>query len=1043
MNNEVLARLKPFGISFEKSLNDLIKGIRSKSKDLPEALSQFIDSALAECRAELRQTDLETKAMAILKLAYLEMYGFDMSWANFSILEVMSSSNFQYKRIGYLAAIQLFKNEQDLLILATNQFKKDLNSHNHAEIGLALLGIATIVTPNLSKDINDDVLMKLGHLSPYVRKKALLAMYKIFLQFPDSLRQNFGRIIEKLDDNDVAVVLACVNVICEISKKNPKIFVNYLPKFFTILEETKNNWLIIRILKLFQLLSRVEPRMKKKIMPSILDLMLKTQASSLIYECINCIVQGNMLSADSGRDCETAKLCVGQLMEFFQTKDSNLKFVGLLALINILKVFPALITSVDGVDEVIMECLTDQDQIIKRKALQICHYLVNDDNITKVVKVLLLQLIPTDFPISEQLKFDVALKIIAIAQYNNYENIPNFRWYIAVLKDVINLTLLPPSDEEGGANVVSMLFKYSSEIAVELGKEFKLLATKVPSIRAEILTNVAIPFIKNIGVYEACPALLVDIFWILGEYCDVVDSPDDSETNVHIDLASGLSQKINAFHFIVNCAMNKSHITTENVELNESEKILTVLDDNPELLEILITTLIKIFSSICNSYQELYGIGGLMNRKEYFDIAYYLTKLIQFLTLWEQHYHYEVQERALSWLEYLRVCMEALGVRSDLLLVFEQNEITRHDPGRTKGRLAKNGDYENVDSITETNAANEVQQVDFDHNFMDSVLESQADHFGDDDQNKKEYKIPFLLTHVLPSLFKSYPLNPIAKSAQRNIPIPEELSLDEVFNSIPRLLPVREFEDTYNVYADDESKEELISLSDNDLMETQRKERLERQKDDPYYILGDAHARPKSKSPVGQLFDVVTSSSSSVSSDRMRKHKLQKLKKERVKILSEETVEGVAEDQATSSSKTQQIERKRKKKNQIAIDLSKLDGFELGELVDDGSNLIEYNANDVDLDAIRKDLLKVSLKDDTKRKKKKSLKKGSREKYNAKELLETSKKLLSVSTERTPSLKEELTSSVEVPQNLESTEQNVIEVVKPKRKKKKAVVISD
>ena len=47
--------------------------------------------------------------MAILKLAYLEMYGFDMSWCNFQILEVMSSSKFQQKRIGYLAAIQSFK----------------------------------------------------------------------------------------------------------------------------------------------------------------------------------------------------------------------------------------------------------------------------------------------------------------------------------------------------------------------------------------------------------------------------------------------------------------------------------------------------------------------------------------------------------------------------------------------------------------------------------------------------------------------------------------------------------------------------------------------------------------------------------------------------------------------------------------------------------------------------------------------------------------------------------------------------------------------
>ena len=94
-NSEVLARLKPFGILFEKSLTDLIKGIRGHSKESPESLLQFFDTVIVECKNELATSDLETKAMAILKLTYLEMYGFDMSWSNFQILEVMASSKFQ------------------------------------------------------------------------------------------------------------------------------------------------------------------------------------------------------------------------------------------------------------------------------------------------------------------------------------------------------------------------------------------------------------------------------------------------------------------------------------------------------------------------------------------------------------------------------------------------------------------------------------------------------------------------------------------------------------------------------------------------------------------------------------------------------------------------------------------------------------------------------------------------------------------------------------------------------------------------------------
>ena len=37
---------------------------------------------------------------------------------------------------------------------------------------------------------------------PYLRKKAVLIMYKVFLQFPEALRPAFPRLKEKLEDPD-------------------------------------------------------------------------------------------------------------------------------------------------------------------------------------------------------------------------------------------------------------------------------------------------------------------------------------------------------------------------------------------------------------------------------------------------------------------------------------------------------------------------------------------------------------------------------------------------------------------------------------------------------------------------------------------------------------------------------------------------------------------------------------------------------------------------------------------------------------------------
>jgi AP-3 complex subunit delta len=52
---------------FEKNLTELIKGIRAhRGSEV-----KYIDSAIADCRKEIKSRDLEIKAQAILKLAYV------------------------------------------------------------------------------------------------------------------------------------------------------------------------------------------------------------------------------------------------------------------------------------------------------------------------------------------------------------------------------------------------------------------------------------------------------------------------------------------------------------------------------------------------------------------------------------------------------------------------------------------------------------------------------------------------------------------------------------------------------------------------------------------------------------------------------------------------------------------------------------------------------------------------------------------------------------------------------------------------------------
>lgn len=1100
-NSVMLSRLKPFGILFEKSLSDLIKGIRSHSKESPESLLQFLDAAILECKDELSTTDLETKATAVLKLAYLEMYGFDMTWCNFQILELMSSANFQQKRIGYLAAVQSFKSEQDLLILATNQFKKDLNSHNHIVVGLALSGIATIVTPNLSKDIHDDVLLKLNHSSPYIRKKAILAMYKIFLQYPDSLRQDFTRIIEKLDDTDVSVVSATINVICEISKKNPHIFMNYLPKFFTILEETENNWMIIRILKLFQSLSKVEPRMKKKILPIILNMMLATDALSLKYECINCMVSGSMLSLDSHKDKDVAKECLKVIIINFFRGDTNLHFVGLIALINILKMFPSLMHEVDGIAGTVKSCLKDNDIIIKQKALEVCQFLVNESNMVEIVKVLLLQIIPTEeTTVSESLKMDVTSKILEVASLDNYANVPNFEWYIAVLNDITNLTLLPlPSS----ANTV-ISSKTSNAIASLIGKEYKILASRIPSIRPNILVKVILKSLLDIKVLQNCPLLLKDFYFILGEYIDDLRPLDDSDSDDDEDEEPNhksknyeentpiyfLGKKIQLLNALINNQVDKSLNLTNSPQFPISLNLISL--PQTDVLIVLIQALVKLYNGIVTDYIRFYAVGdGKLNHGKLNELKFYLFKLINFLTNWENHENYEVQERTLSWLEFLKLVLEALtnGDLSDVQRL-QKEEIDYYDKLSKEQVVSKKTgsdddddleeEDEDDDSEEEESSADDVSPANPDNDY-EEFESSSSEEEEDEDEEETEVKpadnlidisvdepqneeltvddnvlesLPVLLTHVLPSFFKVYELNPISGNAQRNIAVPLDLDLDTEINET---LDYKLLGDS-NGESDDDSllfsegevqdspDDSIASPLSNSEEISRKKERLERLKDDPYYITSGNYTGKKSKK-IKNIMDEVekegdnseTNSINLLNDDNVPKQKPskskskgKKMKKEKVVILSEEVV-----NNPSASNPDIKALSKPKKKNVLKIDSSNLDNFDLNSssISDNVSTFDNPAEYDIDLEALRK-----KLADDTskaaevivKKKKKKSSKSetGDEEKKKKKK-----KKVVAIKSEV---VKEETPTSV---QDDESSAHKIITVEPKKKAKKKAKII--
>lgn len=135
-------------------------------------------------------------------------------------------------------------------MLTTNMIRKDLNSQNQYDAGLALSGLACFISPDLARDLVNDIMTLLTSTKPYLRKKAVLMMYKVFLRFPEALRPAFPRLKEKLEDPDSGVQSAAVNVVCELARKNPKNYLSLAPIFFKLMTTSTNNWMLIKIIKL-------------------------------------------------------------------------------------------------------------------------------------------------------------------------------------------------------------------------------------------------------------------------------------------------------------------------------------------------------------------------------------------------------------------------------------------------------------------------------------------------------------------------------------------------------------------------------------------------------------------------------------------------------------------------------------------------------------------------------------------------------------------------------------------------------------------------
>ncbi|RPD64688.1 Adaptor protein complex AP-3 delta subunit [Lentinus tigrinus ALCF2SS1-7] len=513
---------------WERTLQDLIRGLRANKKDE----SKFIAQAVDEIRQEIKSKDMEIKAAAVLKLTYLHMMGYDMGWASFHVVEVMSAPRIHLKTIGYLAAAESFKEDTDVLMLTTNLLKKDLGSRPE-EVAIALNGLSHIVTPELARDLSPEIVATLNHSRPHIRKRAVLAMYKVLTKYPEILPQSMNRLRDKLDDSDPGVVAATVNVLCELAHRNPRDYLPLAPHLFHLLTTSSNNWMLIKIIKLFGTLTPYEPRLVKKLQPPITDLISTTAAISLLYECVRTCIIGGMLHGHSGN--ALARTCVTKLAGFLQDADQNLKYIALLAMVNIVPSHPELVAEYQ---DMILSSVNDEDISIRMRALDLVSAMVSRHNLQPILQQLLSHLVKSESvalpsasealsqfatspnaPIvrpaalpsqSPAYRLTLAQRILALGSQDVYANVTDFEWYISVLVDLAYVARVNIGEE-------------IREQLVDIAGRVRAARRYAVQVMVKLLSDDA--FLHNASDEGGCPEVLWAAAWICGEYCSELAEP--------------------------------------------------------------------------------------------------------------------------------------------------------------------------------------------------------------------------------------------------------------------------------------------------------------------------------------------------------------------------------------------------------------------------------------------------------------------------------------------------------------------------------------
>ncbi|GAV55247.1 hypothetical protein ZYGR_0AS05710 [Zygosaccharomyces rouxii] len=474
------------------SLKSFIKDVRS-SKTLAEERS-IITKESAKIRTKLRDDHLpaEKKRKNIQKLLYLYILGEKTHFGQVESINLVASDDFADKRLGYLAAMLLLDESQDLLTLLTNVLNNDLNNHsNKYVVSLALTALGFLSSSELARDVYPDVEHLLSHSrDPYLLKKALQCMAKLIAKDVSLLDTFSPKLITGILNNHSlcthGVLLGVIKVLqsilqsftsyqeflveeedesenyakeAKVAESSQEFFTRILeplipiiPHLFSILQNlnAKNfepdfdvqgicdPFLQVELLHtltlFFQLGDELESseilQYLNKFSDVLTQIATNTDANKSTGQAILYETTRTIFSLNLDQPLRI--LGVNILAKFLSGRDNNIKYV---ALNTLLKVVPQEPNAVQRHKKFVSRCLRDPDVFIRKRALELTFAILDEANIVELVDELLHFLERTNEDDKSLILFTVERLVNVFEMYS----IADEKWQLQVFVQIMKL----------------------------------------------------------------------------------------------------------------------------------------------------------------------------------------------------------------------------------------------------------------------------------------------------------------------------------------------------------------------------------------------------------------------------------------------------------------------------------------------------------------------------------------------------------------------------------------------------------------------------